>query len=89
MGRLTVECILMTDNFPVVIGTLGATIILVAFILNQLNKLKNDSLAYDLLNAIGSLLLIWYAILLSSVPFLILNGVWAIVSIKDIVSRKH
>jgi hypothetical protein len=79
----------MTENFPVVIGSLGATIILVAFILNQLNKIKNDSLAYDLMNLIGSILLIWYAILLSSIPFLILNGVWAIISLKDIVSRKR
>ena len=67
-----------------IIGVLGATIILVLFILEQSHKISNDSILYDVGNFIGSVLLVIYAYLLSSVPFLILNLVWAVFSLKDI-----
>ena len=66
------------------IGTSGATIILIAFVLNQLGKWKNEDLIYDIFNLVGSGLLVAYAILLSSWPFLVLNGVWGLVSLKDV-----
>jgi lipid-A-disaccharide synthase-like uncharacterized protein len=66
------------------IGTSGAALILITFVLNQSHKLSNDSLIYDALNFIGSGLLLLYAILLSSLPFAILNSVWAIISLRDI-----
>ena len=67
-----------------IIGSLGAFLILFAFVLNQVNKWKKDYLIYDLVNFLGSLLLIIYAILLNSIPFLILNLVWAGLSIRDV-----
>ena len=69
----------------IIIGTLGAFIILVFFILEQLNKVPNSSLLYDAGNFIGSALLVAYAILLSSIPFAILNGIWALFSLKDVI----
>ncbi len=75
------------ETITLLIGISGAAIILVAFLLNQLNKWKNDSFIYDFANFIGSLLLVIYAILLSSYPFLILNGVWAAFSLKDVVRK--
>lgn len=66
------------------IGIIGATIILIAFIMNQLEKWKSDYLIYDLFNFIGGLFLIIYAIILVSYPFIILNLVWAIFSLRDI-----
>lgn len=69
----------------IIIGTLGALLVLVFFILEQLNVLKNSSLIYDAGNLIGSALLVTYAILLSSVPFAILNGIWALFSLKDVI----
>lgn len=69
------------------IGTIGAGIILILFILNQTNKLKNDNLYYDLLNFIGSLLLIIYASMLYSWPFVVLNFIWAIFSLKDVITK--
>lgn len=67
-----------------IIGFVGMTLILFAFIMNQLRKWKADFLAYDLTNAIGGLLLITYALLIKSYPFFILNFIWTGVSIKDI-----
>lgn len=70
------------------IGVFGASLILIAFILNQLGALDHDDKLYDGINLIGSGLLIWYAILLSSWPFLALNTVWFVVSLKDLVLEK-
>jgi hypothetical protein len=66
------------------IGTSGAAIILIAFVQSQRGKWKQTDLIYDSLNALGSALLVAYAVLLSSWPFLVLNGVWLAVSLKDI-----
>lgn len=70
-----------------IIGTIGATLILIAFLLVQLNKLDVHSFIYNVINFIGSILLIIYAVLGMSYPFIILNSVWALFSLKDIVSK--
>ena len=72
-------------DFTTGIGTLGALFILIAFSMNQLKKWKDDYLIYDLANLIGSGLLVTYAIILKSYPFLILNGIWALVSLRDVL----
>ncbi len=67
------------------IGSFGAFLILFAFIMNQLHKWQEDYLIYDLVNLIGSLLLVIYAFILSSYPFLILNLVWLGLSLRDVI----
>ena len=66
-------------------GFSGMFLILFAFIMNQINKWKGDFIIYDAFNSIGSFLLILYAIMISSYPFLILNIVWFVVSIRDVL----
>jgi hypothetical protein len=75
-------------NLETIIGVAGASLILIAFVLNQFGKWSKDSFSYDLVNASGSLLLIVYAYLLVSYPFMILNGVWFLVSVRDLVGKK-
>lgn len=72
-------------GYTIIIGSLGALLILIAFIMNQLHKWKEDYLIYDTVNLIGSLLLVIYAIILVSYPFLILNLVWLGLSLRDVV----
>lgn len=67
------------------VGVVGATLVLIGFILVQTHRLRDEDIRYDLLNALGSALLLWYAYLLSSYPFMILNSVWLLVSLKDVV----
>lgn len=69
---------------PLLIGTLGATLILIAFVLNQIHVWKDDDLRYDIVNVVGAALLVAYAILLRSWPFAVLNGVWTLVSLRDV-----
>lgn len=72
-------------NITEIIGASGATLILIAFILEQTHRWKDTDLKYDAVNLLGSALLIVYAVLLQSYPFLVLNGVWAIVSLRDVI----
>ncbi|MDD2757910.1 MAG: hypothetical protein PHD72_00860 [Patescibacteria group bacterium] len=73
-------------DFTLIIGILGMACILTAFILGQANIWKNDDLAYDLVNLIGSGLLVYYGLLTKGYPFVLLNAVWAIYSLKDVVA---
>jgi hypothetical protein len=66
------------------IGITGMMCILIGFLLNQVQKWKHDSIEYDTVNLVGSVLLTIYSINLESMPFIILNVVWAAVSLKDI-----
>jgi hypothetical protein len=66
------------------IGFSGMLLILTAFFMNQTKRWSSEDLAYDAVNAAGGLLLVFYAFLINSYPFLILNALWAYLSIKDV-----
>jgi len=72
-------------DITLIVGILGMLCILTAFILGQLNIWKNDSLSYDLVNLIGSGLLVYYGLLIKGYPFVLLNAVWAIYSLRDVI----
>ena len=69
-----------------IIGIAGMVFILVAFILDEFCKHWNqDSIRYNVLNIIGSALLLWYAYSLKGWPFFILNAVWFVVALVKLV----
>ena len=63
-----------------VIQIIGALIILGAFAASQLGELPNDSRLYLLLNVVGSVILCVLAVVEGQIGFILLEGVWAIVS---------
>ena len=64
-----------------IIGIVGMTFILIAFILDEfVRKFNQNTIPYNLLNIVGSLLLTYYAFLLDSWPFMVLNIVWLVVA---------
>ncbi|TYA54777.1 CBU_0592 family membrane protein [Formosa maritima] len=69
------------------IGFIGVFQILLAYFLNVTNKLKHTDLSFILLNLIGAVLACTASILLKYLPFIILEGIWTIVSI--ILLFKH
>ncbi len=71
------------------IGIAGATIILFSFVLLQLKIWKVNFFWYDLFNFLGGLLLIFYAYLNHTPPFLILNIIWTTLSLHDVLSKKE
>ncbi len=66
-----------SETINLIIGISGMIFILVAFILDEFFKTwQQNSIRYNLLNLIGSLLLLYYAYAIDSWPFIILNGLW-------------
>lgn len=73
-------------NINLIIGTIGMFFILAAFILDEfVRKFNQDTIQYNALNIAGSLLLIYYAFSLNSLPFIILNIVWFTVASFKII----
>ncbi len=68
-----------------IIGSIGVLLIVVAFILNQLHKWKQDYLIYDLFNFFGGLFLYVYANNINSYPFIAFSIIWLLISFRDIV----
>jgi hypothetical protein len=65
----------------------GALLILAAFVLAQLQRLDPHSLVYLWLNALGSAVLAWLALDGHQWGFLLLEGVWALVSAWGILKK--
>lgn len=63
------------------ISLLGSALILGAFIAAQLRKLKTTDAPYVLLNLVGSGILAFVAAIEHQWGFLLLEGVWALVSL--------
>ncbi|WP_449274490.1 CBU_0592 family membrane protein [Lacinutrix neustonica] len=67
-------------------GFIGVFLILLAYILNVIGTLSNKDLPFILLNFIGASLACFASILMKYLPFIILEGVWALVSLVSLVS---
>lgn len=63
-----------------VIGIIGTTLMLGAFMLNIANKLSSSSPFYMGLNFIGGIFACIAACMIQYEPFIILEGTWALIS---------
>ena len=66
-------------------GSLGVAILLLAFVLNMLKIIRTESPSYLLLNFIGAGIACFASWLIPYFPFVILEGVWAVVSLVSLV----
>ncbi|MGL5889290.1 MAG: CBU_0592 family membrane protein [Bacteroidia bacterium] len=64
-----------------IISASGVTFILAAFFLSTFKFIASDSRIYFLLNFVGGALACWGSMLIPSLPFTVLEGVWAIVAV--------
>ncbi len=71
------------------IGFIGVFQILLAYILNVFGKLEKKDLTFILLNLIGASLACLASILMMYMPFIILEGVWALVSLIALLKYKR
>ena len=65
---------------PEAIGFVGVTLLLIAFFLNLFRLLKAESSAYLALNLVGAGLACASSYLIDFLPFVLLEGTWAIVA---------
>jgi hypothetical protein len=71
------------------IGSVGVGLLLVAFFLNLFGVLKATSRIYILLNVLGGYLSCYASVLIGYMPFVILEGTWALVAlVKFVMSFK-
>ena len=75
--------------FLQIISVIGALMILAAFAANQFNRMSSDSGAYLVLNLVGSSLLCVVAVIERQYGFILLEGVWALVSGWSLIQRSR
>lgn len=68
-----------------IIGTIGVGTILLAYFLNIFSWIKKDGVLFYLMNIIGASIACYTSYLIHYIPFVILEGTWAIVSIMGLV----
>ncbi|MDO5978283.1 CBU_0592 family membrane protein [Flavivirga spongiicola] len=69
------------------VGFLGVFQILLAYALNIFDRLDKNNLTFILLNLVGASLACLASILMNYFPFIILEGVWTVVSLASLI--KH
>lgn len=70
----------MHDWTATAIGTVGVALLLLAFLLNLARKLRADTHSYLLMNLMGAALAGFSSYLIRFWPFVVLEGVWALVA---------
>lgn len=72
-------------NFNDLIGIIGVGIILLAYFLNMFSFLPNNGKLFYLLNIIGASIACFASYLIDYIPFVILEGMWVIVSLFGLI----
>ena len=72
-------------NYIDIIGFVGLSLVLIAFVMNLMKKMNTDSIIYNVLNAVGTIILAYYSIVLGSIPFLILQATWCIFALYNLI----
>lgn len=67
------------------IGFIGVFLILIAFFLNERELISTKNLWFIILNLVGASLACLASILLNYWPFIILEGVWALISVNALL----
>jgi hypothetical protein len=68
------------DSAATIIGFAGVALLLLAFLLNVAKKMRADGYAYGALNFVGAALACYSSWLIDFMPFVVLEGVWALVA---------
>lgn len=75
-------------EFNDLIGTIGVGLILLAYFLSTFKLLSSTSTLFFLLNIIGAGLACYASWLIKYWPFVILEGVWCLVSLIGLMRRQ-
>jgi hypothetical protein len=71
-----------------IVNSVGVFLILLAFLLLILGKTKADNRLYLLMNLTGAGLACYGSWLIGAIPFVILEGTWAVVALFGLLRRK-
>jgi len=68
-----------------ILGWVGSIEVVTAYALNSYQKIKSDSLTFQLLNLSGAIFLIVNSIYKEAYPFTFINSVWSVIAIFAII----
>lgn len=71
-----------TNDF---VGTIGVSLLLIAFFLNLFGFISQDGKFYILMNLLGAGIACYASVRIGFVPFVILEGTWALVALFALV----
>ena len=74
----------MKYGFLDLVGLIGAVMLMIAYLMLQLNKLSSDGLAYSLLNAIGASLIVVSLLVNFNLSAFIIEVFWILISFVGI-----
>ena len=66
------------------VGNVGVVVLMIAYLMLQLNKLRSDELAYSLLNAIGASLIVISLLYDFNLSALLMEVFWVLISFVGI-----
>lgn len=72
-------------TFPDIIGTIGVSLLLLAFFMNLFGIISQDKKAYILMNLLGAAIACYASVLIGFVPFIILEATWGFVAFLALV----
>ena len=75
----------MSPPLVQLISVVGALMVLAAYAAYQRGRLGRDDVLYNLLNVAGPALLTWVAVLDRRWGFILLEGVWALLSVRPLL----
>ena len=75
----------MEFSFENIINTIGVTLVLLAFFLLVLEKLRPKDKIYLILNVVGASLSCYGSWLINAIPFVVLEGTWALVALVGLI----
>ncbi len=68
-----------------ILGWIGSIEVVAAYALNSSQKIKSDSMTFQMLNLTGAIFLIINSIYKEAYPFTFINTVWAVIAIVAIL----
>ena len=72
-------------NYANFIGSIGVALLLGAFVLNLAKRLTTAAPTYSVLNFVGASLACYSSYLINFLPFVVLEGVWALAALGALV----
>jgi hypothetical protein len=69
------------------IGTIGVGLILIAYFLNTVKWIPENGKFFFILNTIGGAVSCYAAVLIDFFPFVVLEGIWTIVSVWGLIRK--
>ena len=71
----------MKYSFTDFLGNIGVVLIIIDYLLLQLNRISSNSLSYSLLNAVGATLIIVSLVFNFNLSAFIMEAIWVLISL--------